>query len=161
MSDIKKIFLTHYFIIPVVVIIVSLVGNYFTSLGLGGWYDSLILPELTPPGGFIGLAWSVIYLLSTISALIFYAKARDAIQKRLVTVLFLGNALLNVLWSYLFFVNRLIGWAVWDSLLLGLSVAGLIYFVYPTSKTAALLLLPYFGWVSFATYLNYLTWILN
>jgi len=151
----------YYLLVPVVVIGTALFGSYLTSLGLGEWYGSLNLPSFAPPGGLIGTVWSTIYLLVAICAFIFYARVKDKKQKDRVTAFFLVNAFLNVFWSFLFFANQLIGFAILDSILLGFSVLILIYLIYPVSKLAAGLLLPYVVWVGFATYLNYLIWTLN
>ncbi len=45
--------------------------------------------------------------------------------------------------------------ALWGSI-----VATIVVF-HPINRTAALLLLPHLGWVSFATYLNFDFWRLN
>jgi len=150
-----------YLIIGAVVITVSLLGGYFTSLGLGEWYNSLNLPEFTPPGSLIGSIWTIIYILTAIAALLFYSKAQRGSQWKWVTVMFLVNASLNVFWSYLFFTEHLIGVAVLKAAALGLSVLALIYLIYPVSRIGAILLIPYASWVFFATYLNYLIWTLN
>src|SRR3989344_3998294 len=150
----------YYLLVPVVVIGTALLGSYLTSLGLGDWYGSLNLPSFAPPGGFIGTVWSTIYLLTAICAFIFYARVKEKKQKDRITAFFLVNAFLNVFWSFLFFTNQLIGFAILDSILLWFSVLILIYLIYPVSKLAAGLLLPYIVWVGFATYLNYLIWTL-
>ena len=41
------------------------------------------------------------------------------------------------------------------------SIAASIVVFYPVNRTAALLLLPHLGWVSFATLLNFSIWRLN
>lgn len=151
----------YYLLVPVVVIGTALVGSYFTTLGLGEWYGSLSLPSFAPRGSFIGIVWSTIYLLTAICAFIFYSRVKEEKLKGLVTTLFFINAFLNAFWSFLFFANQLIGLAILDSILLGLSVLALIYLIYPVSKLAAWLLVPYIAWVSFATYINYLIWTLN
>ncbi|MDP3953721.1 MAG: TspO/MBR family protein [bacterium] len=150
-----------YLVIVLGVAAVSLLGSYFTSLGLMGWYDSLILPEFTPPGSFIGAVWTAIYILTAIAAALFYRKAKRGPQWRWVTIAFVANASLNVFWSYLFFAEHLIGLAILKAAALGVTVLILMYLIYPVSRLAALLLAPYAGWAFFATYLNYLIWTLN
>jgi tryptophan-rich sensory protein len=48
-----------------------------------------------------------------------------------------------------------------DILLLWLSVAATIAVFYPLERDAALLLLPYLAWVSFASALNFTIWRMN
>jgi len=150
-----------YLLIIAVVLGTSLLGSYFTSLGLGEWYSSLNLPDFTPPGSFIGAVWTTIYILTAIAAILFYRKAKRGPQWKWVTVMFLVNASLNVFWSYLFFTEHLMGVAILKAAALGISVLVLMYLIYPVTRTGALLLAPYAGWVFFATYLNYLIWSLN
>ena len=45
----------NYFIIPLVAVILSALGGYFTSQGLSTWYPALIKPSFTPPGYVIGM----------------------------------------------------------------------------------------------------------
>ena len=68
---------------------------------------------------------------------------------------------LNALWSYLFFGlhNPLL--ALIEIVLLWLMIFETHNQFKKIDKTAALLLLPYLGWVSFATVLNASIWWLN
>ena len=45
--------------------------------------------------------------------------------------------------------------------LLWLNIAGCVYTFYPINKAAAGLMLPYLGWVTLATALNYTIWQMN
>ena len=51
--------------------------------------------------------------------------------------------------------------ALVDVALLWLSILGLIVLFAPIDETAALLLVPYLAWVSFAAFLNWTMWRLN
>ncbi len=150
----------NYITIPLIVILVSLTGSYFTSLGMS-WYDTLTLPSFTPPGYFIGAVWTVIFILTAISALIFWNKREEFKRKKLIIVFFLINAFLNIFWSFLFFTSHLIGLALIEAVLLEISVISLMILLYPKSKTASALLIPYSAWTLFAIYLNYLIFSLN
>jgi tryptophan-rich sensory protein len=68
---------------------------------------------------------------------------------------------LNALWSYLFFGlhNPLL--ALIEIVLLWLMIFETYNQFKKIDRTAALLLLPYLGWVSFATVLNASIWWLN
>jgi hypothetical protein len=68
--------------------------------------------------------------------------------------LYITNIILNVLWTFVFFsMHELTGAAVTAGIL-GFSVLVLIFANLKVSKIAAVLLVPYFLWVSFATVLN-------
>lgn len=150
----------NYIVIPLVTLGVAWLGNWLTSGGME-WYKTIKLPAWTPPGSVIGFAWTIIFILSTISALIVWNKFSHDKRFAWIIGLFLINAGLNVFWSFLFFNQHLIGWAVIEAGLLGLSVIGLIILIGPISRLAAWLLVPYAAWVAFATYLTYIIWALN
>ena len=151
----------NYAIIPLITIVVSVTGNLFTNSGLNIWYKTLNLPDFTPPGSLIGLVWTIIFILTTLSALIVWNRANRAKSFGIIVAVFLINAALNVLWSYLFFNQQMILTAFWDAVALGVSVLVLIILIWPASRLASLLLVPYVLWVSFASYLTYTIWTLN
>jgi len=150
----------NYIIIPAITFLVVMVGGWFTGSGMG-WYDQLKLPSFTPSGQVIGSVWTVLFILATASVLIVWNNLpRNQLFWQIIA-LFAVNAILNVTWSFLFFKQHMIGAAVFDAALLDLSVIGLIVLIWPLSVTAAALLVPYAGWVAFATYLNYVIWTIN
>ncbi len=150
----------NYIIIPFIAFIVAFGGSLLTNRGMV-WYKSIHLPSWTPPGQFIGLAWTIIFILSTISALVVWNRMPSGKIFSWIIVFFILNAVLNIAWSFLFFNQHLIGAAVFDAALLGVSVISLIIFIWPFSRFASALLIPYAGWVSFATILNFIIWTLN
>lgn len=68
---------------------------------------------------------------------------------------------LNTAWSLVFFGSEQPGWGFAVVVLLWLSIAATIGAFRNWSRTAALLLIPYLGWVTFAAYLNFEIWRLN
>ncbi|MFH1427428.1 MAG: TspO/MBR family protein [Patescibacteria group bacterium] len=150
----------NYFIIPIITIFVATLGSYLTSQGMD-WYKSINLPSWTPPGGVIGAVWTLIFILGTISALIFFNKAEHNSLFNWIIIVFIINAFLNVFWSYLFFYQHLISPAIFEAATLAASVIILIILIWPISRLAASLLIPYATWVMFATYLTYSVWLVN
>lgn len=150
-----------YVIIPLVAILTGSIGGYFTSSSVNTWYKTLQKPLWTPPGSVIGAVWTVLYILTATSALIVWNTFPRDDKFRWIIALFLANAILNALWSYIFFSRHLLGIAVWEAALLGLTVLALMILTWTQSKTASLFLLPYLLWVSFATYLTFTVWSLN
>ena len=71
------------------------------------------------------------------------------------------NAILNVGWSYLFFVLHRPGWAILEMTILNLTTIFLVIWLWRKTIWSAILLVPYVVWVTFATYLTYLIWLLN
>lgn len=150
----------YILITPLVTIAVAIGGSLLTSSGMR-WYNSINLPSFTPPGAIIGTVWTVIFILAAVSALMVFGRISHGQLWTWLTIVFLINGLLNVLWSFLFFNQHLIGPAVIEAGLLGVSVLILIFMTWPISKLASGLLMPYAAWVIFATYLTYSVWALN
>lgn len=152
----------NYLIIPLAVLAVSVIGSMFTGVGIGsGWYSTIAKPEWTPPGSVIGTVWTTIFVLTAASALIAWNKAKPDARARNAMIAYGVNGGLNLAWSYIFFARHWLGLAVFEAGLLGLSVVVIMVLVWKRSRVAALLLIPYAVWVSFATFLNYIIWRMN
>ena len=67
----------------------------------------------------------------------------------------------NALWTWLFFAWRQGAWALAEIAVLWLLIATTIVLFWRLHRLAALLLLPYLAWVSFAAALNFALWRLN
>ena len=87
--------------------------------------------------------------------------ARTAAQAEWVIGLFALNGFLNISWSILFFRFQRPDWAFVEVALLWLSILAMILYCGRFSRTAALLLVPYLAWVSFAGSLNWAVVQLN
>ncbi|MDO8507998.1 MAG: TspO/MBR family protein [bacterium] len=151
----------NYIIIPLIAVAVAVSGSLATSANIASWYSSLTLPSFAPPGQIIGIVWTALYVLITASVLLFWNKSKRDDKFQTITGIFLVNAFLNAFWSYVFFSLQQIGLAIFVSSAMALTIYALIYFIYSRQRIAALLLIPYGLWVTFATYLNYLIWTLN
>jgi len=150
----------NYFFIPLTAIAVAYFGGMITEKGMP-WYNTLNLPSIAPDGKLIGLAWTVIYVLATISALIVWNKLRQDKSFKIIVSLFIANAFLNWFWTYLFFGLHLIAWSVLEMILLNLVNLVLIVILGKKNLPASVLLVPYFLWVCFATYLAYSVLTIN
>lgn len=131
---------------------VGLVGGLATSVD--AWYHALRKPPLQPPNWLFGPAWTVILGLAAWSAMIAWEAAPDPAARMRVAVLFALNALLHLLWSPLFFRLRRPDWALIEVVFLWTSLVALVVGLWPISPMAALLIVPYLLWVSFAAWLN-------
>lgn len=150
----------NYFVIPAIAAVTASLGSRLTNLGKA-WYDSIKVPDFTPPGYVIGIVWTILFILATIAGIIFWNRTKRDETFKVITVVFVVNAVLNVLWSYLFFFKHFIYLAVWESGVLGLSVLAIIILVWNKNKSVAFLLLPYLLWVGFATFLTYRVFLLQ
>jgi translocator protein len=136
-----------------VTVITAGVGGWLTDTG--GWYKSLKTPAWKPPDWAFGPIWTVILALAAWSAALGWtAAAKTPDTQQLVLVLFLANAALNVLWNICYFTLKRPDWALIEVAFLWLSVAALIWVLWPVSQQAALMLVPYLVWVAIASVLN-------
>jgi benzodiazapine receptor len=140
---------------------VSFLGRAFTSYGIPDWYQTLMKPSFTPPGYVIGIIWTVIYILTAISLFLFIIAGKGKPFYTIIIGFYIVNGVINAAWSYIFFTKQLLGPAVLDAALIGITVAVMIALTWRYSKAASLLLIPYLCWVSFATYLSYTIYRMN
>lgn len=132
--------------------LVALLGGAMTDTG--PWYRGLEKSPLTPPDAVFPVAWTAIYALAVLSAVAGWRATRHFRERAWLISLFFVNAVLNVLWSAVFFTLQRPDWALAEVVTLWASVAALVAFLAPRAPRAAALLLPYLVWVSFAAYLN-------
>ncbi len=127
----------------------------------GQIYSTLTLPPLAPPGYVFGIVWTVIYVLMGISAYLVTQENVHSVQKRKALVLYFLQLTINFFWTFFFFTIGLRLFALlWLVLLLSV-LAYCMQVFRKISRSAFLLLLPYFIWGLFAAYLNLGIYILN
>lgn len=124
------------------------------------WFQSLNRPFLSPPAWIFSPMWTFLYITIFIS-LVFYAKSNKSQDKKWGYTLFILQMLANFAWSPVFFGLKNIPFALAIIILLDVLVLFNIIEFYKKSKPAGFLLIPYFIWILFATYLNFGYLILN
>ncbi|MGF1549862.1 MAG: TspO/MBR family protein [Sphingomonadaceae bacterium] len=134
-------------------LLVAMLGATITDLG--AWYQSLDQPRWAPPDPLYGIAWTLIFALIAVAAVTAWRKAPDQGAAQTIVGLFALNGFLNLLWSLIFFRAQRPDWALIEVAFLWLSIVVLIIVCGRHSRLAALLLLPYLAWVSFAALLNW------
>jgi len=139
----------------------ALIGSLFTRSAVTDWYATLNKPSFTPPDWLFGPVWAILYLLMAISAFIVWQKGLANLAVRIALILYLIQLILNALWSVIFFGLKLPLPAFIEILLLWSAIVFTILAFARVSVLAALLLVPYILWVSFAAVLNFSIWFLN
>ena len=124
------------------------------------WFQSLNRPFLSPPAWIFSPMWTILYITIFIS-LVFYATSNKSQDKKWGYTLFILQMLANFAWSPVFFGLKNIPFALAIIILLDVLVLFNIIEFYKKSKPAGFLLIPYFIWILFATYLNFGYLILN
>lgn len=137
-------------------------GSLFTApqVADGGWYDSLTKPFFTPPASLFGPVWTVLYLAMAVSGWLVWRRA-GFYRAKVAMTLFGAQLALNLLWSVVFFGLRAPGQGLVEIVVLWAAILATILAFRRISHPAALLLVPYLAWVTFATALNAGIWLLN
>jgi benzodiazapine receptor len=134
----------------------ALVGGLGVS-GTAGEYDSLAQPAWAPPSWLFGPVWTVLYCCIAVSGWLVWRRSGWTAA----LTVFAVQLVLNAIWTPLFFGAGLRGPALVDIVALWALIGVNIALFWPRSRPAALLLLPYWAWVTFASALNASVWWLN
>lgn len=145
-------------VVPVA--LAAVIGNLATLPNIAPWYENLAKPPFNPPNGVFGPVWTLLYILM---AWAFYRILRspEGTPRRRAIVFFLAQISLNALWSVAFFGlhSPTVGLVV--ILLLVTMIAATVQAFLKVDRIAGGSLVPYLGWVVFATLLNASIWWLN
>ena len=117
------------------------------------WFKRLNKPSYQPPDKVFGPVWSLLYPTVAWSGYRTFRAAPSAPRSRALALW--GTQLgLNAAWSPLFFGLRRPKASLADSALLLAAALGYAQQARRVDKAAALAVLPYLGWLGFATLLN-------
>ncbi len=137
-------------------------GSVFTPEVGSEWYYSVLnKPSWNPPDWLFAPVWTVLFVLMGISLSLV---VKEGIDKPLVTaalIVFAVQLYLNFAWSAMFFGLQSPFWGYLEIAALWLSIVLTMVLFGAVSKVAALLLIPYLLWVSFASFLTFTIWQLN
>ena len=141
------------FVVPAVLLLGFISGR------VGGdasdpWFVALDKPAIFPPPGVFGVVWPILYTVMGLAAAMVCAAWGS--RYRLPAILaFALQLLVNLTWSPVFFGEHEITLSLYIILVLDGAVLVTVVLFWKVRRTAALLLLPYLGWILFATVLNY------
>jgi benzodiazapine receptor len=130
------------------------------SVSAGSFYAELNRPAWAPPGWLFGPVWTVLYAMMGVAAWLVWLRAGLSGAKP-AFALFIIQLIANALWSWLFFQWRLGALAFVEVVILWLLILATIVAFWQVRKSAAILLIPYLGWVTFASILTFAMWRLN
>jgi translocator protein len=152
---------------------IGALGTIPTARAIPTWYRALDKPGWNPPDRIFGPVWTTLYALMGIALVLVRRQSQapepvtegaestaqavpepaNPSRVRAQTVFGLQLAL-NLAWSFVFFGGRSLRGGVVVITLLWASIVATIAEFSRTSRVAALLLVPYLAWVSFASILN-------
>ncbi|WDZ84955.1 TspO/MBR family protein [Micromonospora cathayae] len=122
-----------------------------------GEYASLRQPAWAPPSALFGPVWSVLYAMIAVAGWLVWRRAGFGPALWVWT----AQLVLNAIWTPIFFGAGRYGLAFVDIVVLWLLIAATVALFWRLSRPAALLMLPYWAWVTFAAALNLAIWRMN
>ena len=140
---------------------IGALGSMLTVESVRTWYLTINKPSFNPPNQIFAPVWTTIFILMGISSYLVWKQRKLTANYNLAVGVYILQLILNLGWSFLFFYQQQIGFALAEIfVLLAIIIANAIIF-YKINKVAGWLFVPYILWVSFASYLNYSIYILN
>ena len=140
-------------------IIGGIMGSSVNS-SLNGWFAELNKPFLNPPNFIFAPVWTLLY----ISLSVFYWLIdREQYSPKTAEIkrLFIWQLVLNFLWTPVFFGMQNILSGLIILLIMDFLVYRIIRLTYGVNKFKVVVILPYFCWLIFATYLNLSLFLIN
>lgn len=137
------------------------IGSWFTTSQIDSWYSTLNKPSFNPPNWIFGPVWSTLYFMMGVSLYLVLTSKSKLKERRLGLVFFRVQLILNTLWSMVFFGLESPVFALLIIITLWFSIFMTIRYFYRVRKLAAVLLIPYLAWVTFASILNAAIFLLN
>jgi tryptophan-rich sensory protein len=119
-----------------------------------------VKPAWLPPQNWFGPIWTGLYVLMAIAAWIIWRERYHRGRTAAITA-FGIQLLLNALWAPVFFGLKNIGAGLFEIVALWLAVGWMIREFARVKSAAALILVPYFMWTTFAAAINLAVWSLN
>ena len=135
----------------------AMIGAFFRP---GEWYERLRKPSWRPPNRLFAPVWTALYVMIAVSGWLVWREAGFAGAALPLSVYAL-QLVLNAAWTPLFFGLHRPDLGFVDIVLVWLSIVATIVLFMPINIGAALLLVPYLAWVTFAAALNFAVWRLN
>lgn len=151
---------TLYYIFCIIICLaIGFISGIFTRDAISGYYLTLNKPSWNPPNWIFAPVWSTLYLMMGIAWARVKIKLPSLVQPQ--NFIFITQLILNFFWSIIFFYWQSPFWAFIEILVLNLAIILCFFSFKKIDSTAAYLLVPYWFWVSFATFLTFTIWQLN
>lgn len=131
----------------------GLIGRAVVNRGVKVWYRTLKKPSWTPPEKAFGAVWPALYALSAVSAYRVWRSPPSKERSRALGM-WASQILTNAAWTPIFFGKKRPAAALADIKANLGSAAGYALTAGKIDRTAGLLMLPYLGWVTFASTIN-------
>lgn len=130
------------------------------SVEAGAFYGQLVRPGWAPPGWLFAPVWTVLYALMGVAAWLVW-RVHGFDQGRTALALFIAQLGANALWTWVFFAWHRGALAFAEILVLWCLIVATVISFRRLNILAAVLLVPYLAWVTFAAALTFAVWQLN
>jgi translocator protein len=124
------------------------------------WYAAVVKPDWVPPQNWFPPVWMVLYVLMSIAAWIVW-RERYHRGRTLAITAYCIQLLLNTLWAPVFFGLKNIDAGLFCIVATWLAVGWTMREFARVKAAAALILVPYFLWITFIAAINLAVWKLN
>lgn len=138
---------------------VGALAGLLTRAGIES-FQNVSQSVLTPPAIIFPIVWTILYALMGVSLARIWMEP-DSTERTRGLSLFLFQLIFNFFWSFFFFNMQDFGFSLLWIIILWVLIGMMILSFYKVDRFAAWLQVPYFLWVTFATYLTYQVWRLN
>jgi benzodiazapine receptor len=140
---------------------VGLIGGLATAPNVETWYAYVEKPSFTPPDWVFSPVWISLYFLMGLSGYLVWRKGLTERGVGKAMAFYAVQLILNPFWSFAFFGFHSPPAGLVVIIVLWVMIALTIFYFSRVSRAAAILLVPYILWVSFATVLNLSIFVLN
>lgn len=133
---------------------VGLVSSVLT-VDMMASFELLNKPSLSPPAYVFPIAWSILYSLMGVGAVLVYRQSTNSIYRSYGLMFNVIQLILNFFWSIIFFNYKNYELALIWLVMLWLCVLAMLVYYRKVNKLSFFLNVPYIVWLTFAGYLNY------
>lgn len=141
---------------------IAALGALVTRPQIPTWYATLVKPLWTPPAWLFPVVWNILYLLMALSLWRLWERLRENVAGAERAIwLFLTQLALNAAWSPTFFGLHAIRSGLIIIVALAIVLVATIGAAFRVDRSAAWMLVPYLGWILYASSLNAAIAILN
>jgi len=142
--------------------VIGFLSGMSTTDSIQNWYVHLNKPFFNPPNWIFAPVWTILYIMMGVAAaLVWHDMPAKKSKVKTALSLFVGQLILNALWSIIFFGMQKPMWALIEIAILWVLILLTIRHFNKINPLAGKLMIPYLLWVSFASILNASIWWLN
>ncbi|MBO9516640.1 MAG: tryptophan-rich sensory protein [Porphyrobacter sp.] len=142
------------FLVPAVLLLGRISGLASGDVSNDPWFMVLNKPAIFPPPKVFGIVWPILYTMMGF-AMAIICSAWGSRYRVAAILAFIVQLAINLSWNPIFFAAHEISLSLIVIGVLNVAVLITIVVFWKVRRSAALLMLPYLGWILFASVLNW------